>query len=92
MVLDFDPEAARTRTDSAEHILDLAQRAGYTIEWVLDTHPHADHVMASSWLKQHTGAPNAIGEKVHQIADLWRGLLQPPRCVRSGGRFRPPLR
>ena len=57
VVLDFDPEAARTRTDSAEHILDLAQRAGYTIEWVLDTHPHADHVMASSWLKQHKPAP-----------------------------------
>jgi glyoxylase-like metal-dependent hydrolase (beta-lactamase superfamily II) len=73
VVLDFDPEAARTRTDSAEHVLELAQRAGYTVEWVLDTHPHADHVMASSWLKERTGAPNAIGEKVQEIADLWRG-------------------
>ncbi|MDG4650271.1 MBL fold metallo-hydrolase [Roseibacterium sp. SDUM158017] len=78
VVLDFDPEAARTRTDSAEHVLSLAQKAGYDIVWVLDTHPHADHVMASAWLKVMTGAPNAIGEKVRDIAELWRGFYHLP--------------
>jgi glyoxylase-like metal-dependent hydrolase (beta-lactamase superfamily II) len=78
VVLDFDPQAARTRTDTAEHVLQLAQDAGYEVEWVLDTHPHADHVMASSWLRVMTGAPNAIGEKVRDIADLWRGFYHMP--------------
>lgn len=78
VLLDFDPEAARTRTDTAEHVLKLAQDRGYEIEWVLDTHPHADHVMASAWLRTMTGAPNAIGEKVRDIAALWRGYYNLP--------------
>lgn len=78
VVLDFDPEAARMRTDMAEHVLALAEAAGYTVEWVLDTHPHADHVMASAYLAARTGAPNAIGEKVEEIAELWRGYYNLP--------------
>jgi glyoxylase-like metal-dependent hydrolase (beta-lactamase superfamily II) len=78
VVLDFDPEAARTRTDSAEHVMSLAEAAGYDIEWVLDTHPHADHAMASSYLAERTGAPNAIGEKVREIAALWRVFYNMP--------------
>jgi glyoxylase-like metal-dependent hydrolase (beta-lactamase superfamily II) len=74
VVLDFDPPHARTRTDSAEEILAYVAEQGLTVAWVLDTHPHADHMMASAWLKQQTGAPNAIGEKVREIAGLWREI------------------
>ncbi|CUH79903.1 MBL fold metallo-hydrolase [Tropicibacter naphthalenivorans] len=78
VVMDFDPQAARTRTDSAQEVLDFVTEQGLTVEWVLDTHPHADHFMASNWLKQQTGAPNAIGAKTHQIADLWREIYNLP--------------
>jgi glyoxylase-like metal-dependent hydrolase (beta-lactamase superfamily II) len=78
VVQDFDPEAARSRTDSAERILDIVAEEGLEVEWVLDTHPHADHLMASSFLKARTGAPNAIGEKVAEIAGLWRELYHMP--------------
>ncbi|ROU01015.1 MBL fold metallo-hydrolase [Histidinibacterium lentulum] len=74
VVLDFDPAHARTRTDSAQEILDYVAERGLTVAWVLDTHPHADHLMASAWLKEQTGAPNAIGEKVREIAALWREI------------------
>jgi len=47
---------------------------------VLDTHPHADHVMASARLKERIGAPNAIGEKVREIADLWRDYYNTPHA------------
>jgi len=74
VVLDFDPAHARTRTDSAREILAYVAEEDLTVAWVLDTHPHADHLMASAWLKEQTGAPNAIGEKVREIAGLWREI------------------
>lgn len=78
VVLDFDPAFARTRTDSAQEVLDFVQSKGLSVEWVLDTHPHADHMMASAWLKEQTGAPNAIGEKTREIAELWRDIYNMP--------------
>lgn len=77
-VLDFDPAAARTGTDSAEAVLDVVRDKGLTVEWILDTHPHADHVTASAWLRDRTGATNAIGEKTAEVAELWRGLYNLP--------------
>ena len=73
VVQNFDPRSASSSYESAEEILQLAKDNGLTIEWVLDTHPHADHLMASSYLKEKTGAPNAIGEKTREIAELWTG-------------------
>ncbi len=78
VVLDFDPSHGRTRTDSAAEILDFVTSEGLTVEWVLDTHPHADHMMASAWLKEQTGAPAAIGEKVRDIAKLWEDIYHTP--------------
>ena len=56
----------------------VGARGGLTVEWVLDTHPHADHDMASAHLKGRTGAPAAIGDKVHDIARIWAGLYNLP--------------
>ena len=78
VVLDFDPPHGRTRTDSAAEILQFVKDEGLTVEWTLDTHPHADHMMASAWLKEQTGAPTAIGEKVRDIARLWTDIYHVP--------------
>ena len=78
IVLDFDPAHARTRTDSAQEVLDYVRDEGLTVAWILDTHPHADHMMASAWLKEQTGAPTAIGSKVRDIAKLWSDLYNFP--------------
>ncbi len=77
-VTGFDPAHASTDTQSVDAILDHAERSGITIERILDTHPHADHLMASAWLKQRLGVENAIGEKVIEIAELWRDLYHLP--------------
>lgn len=71
VVQEFDPRAASTRHDAARWALDQIEARGLTLAWILDTHPHADHLMASAWLKERTGVPNAIGEKVTDIARLW---------------------
>ena len=78
VVQDFDPRSARTGTESAQEILDFVRDEGLDVAWVLDTHPHADHFMASAWLREQTGAPNAIGEKVRDIAALWADLYNLP--------------
>ncbi|MFU8866006.1 MAG: MBL fold metallo-hydrolase [Rhodobacterales bacterium] len=44
---------------------------GVTVEWILDTHPHADHFSAAGWLKDQLGAPTAIGEHVVKVQTLW---------------------
>ena len=74
----FDPRHYRFSTGSMDQVLDLVADNGLEVEWVLDTHPHADHVMASANLKDRTGAPNAIGAKVHEIAAIWEELYNMP--------------
>lgn len=76
----FDPAQATTDASGAEEILQFAQQHNIGIDWILDTHPHADHLMASSWLKQRLNAENAIGEKVTEIAELWRDLYNLPEA------------
>lgn len=78
VVLDFDPAHGRTRTDSAAEILDFVRAEGLEVAWILDTHPHADHLMASAWLREQTGAANAIGEKVREIGKLWEDYYHTP--------------
>ncbi len=78
VVMGFDHRSASTDTAPAQEVLDHVTAKGLKVEWILDTHPHADHLMASSWLKERLGAPNAIGTKVAEIAELWRGLYHTP--------------
>jgi len=78
VVWNFDPRSARTETRAADEILAFVKDKGLEVEWILDTHPHADHLMASAYLKDKLGAPQAIGEKVREIARLWSGLYNEP--------------
>ncbi len=80
VVQDFDPAAAAISLANADAILAHVADKGLTVKWVLDTHPHADHLMASSYLKEKTGAPNAIGAKVAEIAELWRDIYHMPEA------------
>jgi glyoxylase-like metal-dependent hydrolase (beta-lactamase superfamily II) len=73
-VLDFDPRSGMTATHSADRILAHVAAEGLEVEWVLDTHPHADHLSAAAYLKERTGAPIAIGEKVREMQVLWKGI------------------
>lgn len=77
-VLDFDPLAGATSADSAQHLLDYIRETGIELVWILDTHPHADHFSAAQWLKEQTGAPTAIGEKVIGVQKLWQGIYNLP--------------
>jgi glyoxylase-like metal-dependent hydrolase (beta-lactamase superfamily II) len=73
-VLDFDPRSGSTRTTSADRLLRYIEAHGLTLEWILDTHPHADHFSAAGYLKDKTSAPIAIGERVVEVQRLWKTL------------------
>ena len=60
---------------------------GLTVEWILDTHPHADHFSAARYLKEKTGAPTAIGEKVVEVQKLWKEIYNWPEFHADGSQW-----
>lgn len=84
-VLDFDPLAGATSTKNAEKLLNYVREAGIDLDWILDTHPHADHFSAAPWLKAQTGAQTAIGEKVTGVQKLWQGIYNLPEDFPTDG-------
>ena len=73
-VWDYDEKAGATSTKNADAIADYVRSEGLRVEWVLDTHPHADHFSAAPYLAEKFDAPTAIGEKVTQVQKLWRDI------------------
>jgi glyoxylase-like metal-dependent hydrolase (beta-lactamase superfamily II) len=84
-VLDFEPKSGATATDSADELVAYIEQQGYSLEWILDTHPHADHFSAVGYLKDRTGAPTAIGEKVVEVQKLWKAFYNWPDSFPTDG-------
>lgn len=74
-VLDFDQKSGRTAAKSAEAILAAAKEEGVTIDWLLETHAHADHLSAAPFLKQATGAPIVIGEHIKAVQKVFKDVF-----------------
>ncbi|CAN7648302.1 bifunctional sulfur transferase/dioxygenase Blh [Pararhizobium sp. LjRoot235] len=86
-VLDFDEKAGATATINADAILDYVREKDLTVEWILDTHPHADHFSAAQYLKEKTGARTAIGERVVDVQELWKGIYNWPELATDGSQW-----
>ncbi|MBX9638958.1 MAG: MBL fold metallo-hydrolase, partial [Mycobacteriaceae bacterium] len=84
-VLDFDEKSGATATWSADELLNYVQQQGCTLEWILDTHPHADHFSAAGYLKDRTGVSTAIGEKVVEVQKLWKKIYNYPESFPTDG-------
>jgi glyoxylase-like metal-dependent hydrolase (beta-lactamase superfamily II) len=74
-VLDFDQKAGRTDTQSARQILAAVKEEGVAVEWLLETHAHADHLSAAPFLKQETGAPIVIGEHIKTVQTMFKKVF-----------------
>jgi glyoxylase-like metal-dependent hydrolase (beta-lactamase superfamily II) len=83
-VLDFDEKSGATATTNADALLDFIRQDGLEVEWILDTHPHADHFSAAHYLREKTGAPTAIGEKVVDVQGLWKSIYNWPDFPADG--------
>lgn len=66
-VLDYDGAAGRTGTASAEALLSIVVRERLELQWILETHAHADHLSAAGYLHQRTGAPVGIGAGISAV-------------------------
>jgi glyoxylase-like metal-dependent hydrolase (beta-lactamase superfamily II) len=84
-VLDLDEKSGATATWSADAILAYVREQGFGVQWILDTHPHADHLSAAGYLNDRTGAPTAIGEKVVEVQKRWKNLYHLPESFPTDG-------
>ncbi|MGB0632577.1 MAG: MBL fold metallo-hydrolase [Alphaproteobacteria bacterium] len=66
-VLDFDPVSGRTSTDSAGKIVAHVEEHTLTVDWIVETHVHADHLTASVWLKEKLGGKTGIGAGIAEV-------------------------
>lgn len=86
-VLDFDEKSGCTATSNADALLAYVEENGLELEWILDTHPHADHFSAASYLNALTGAPTAIGEKIVDVQKLWKDIYNWPDLKTDGSQW-----
>ncbi|APR78226.1 Zn-dependent hydrolase [Minicystis rosea] len=85
-VLDYDPLASVTFTESVERVAKLIRDRGLTLRWVLETHAHADHVSASQYLKRTFGAGVAIGARITEVQRTFKPILDLPESIPTDGR------
>jgi glyoxylase-like metal-dependent hydrolase (beta-lactamase superfamily II) len=86
-VLDYDHRSGEVDTRSVETILAAARQAGYTIEWSLETHAHADHLSGSPYVKAKTGARIGIGERIKDVQRIFRPLFDAGDLKTDGSDF-----
>lgn len=86
-ILDFDEKSGATATKNADALLDFIRENGLELEWILDTHPHADHFSAAHYLKERTGAPTAIGDRIVEVQALWKAIYNWPDFPADGSQW-----
>ena len=86
-VLDFDLASGEADVRSAEAILAAAREEGVALDWVLETHAHADHLSAAPFLKGETGAKIGIGERIKDVQKIFRPVFDADDVKTDGSDF-----
>ncbi|PZU50384.1 MAG: MBL fold metallo-hydrolase, partial [Thauera sp.] len=87
-VLDYDPKSGRTSTASADRIIARVRELGARLEWILETHVHADHLSAAPWIKQQLGGRLGIGEHIVTVQQVFGKLFNAgTEFERDGSQF-----
>ena len=86
-VLDFDAASGRTATHSADVILAATAEQGLTVQWVLETHAHADHLSAAQHLREKTGADVVIGQHITTVQSFFAALFEAEDVTPDGSQF-----
>ena len=91
-VLDFDPAAGRTSTLNADAIIAFVEGRGLTVQWIIDTHAHADHLSAAHYLKLRLGGKTAIGEHIRDVQAVFGKIFnEGAEFARDGSQFDHPF-
>ena len=86
-VLDYDQSSGKASSRSAQAILAAAEAAKSTIDWVLETHAHADHVSGAPYIKLATGAKVGIGEHICEVQKIFRPVFNATDVSGDGSEF-----
>ncbi|AWN16581.1 MBL fold metallo-hydrolase [Salinisphaera sp. LB1] len=87
-VLDYEPNAARISHDNAQRIVDAVRERGLAVDWLLETHAHADHLSAAPWIQQQVGGKLAIGEHIRTVQDVFGKIFNAgTEFERDGSQF-----
>jgi len=86
-VLDYDHASGKAATRSADVILKAAAKDGLTVDWVLETHAHADHLSGAPYIKLKTGAKVGIGEHIRDVQKIFRPVFNATDLSGDGSEF-----
>ena len=86
-VLDLDNKSGRLWTESVDRVLAAATELGLKIEWVLETHAHADHLSGAQLVKERTGARLAIGSRISEVQGGFKPIFGATDVVADGSAF-----
>jgi glyoxylase-like metal-dependent hydrolase (beta-lactamase superfamily II) len=87
-VLDYDPVSGRTDKRSADRMIAFVKENGLEVEWLLETHVHADHLSAAPYLKQQVGGTLAIGRNITVVQDVFGKIFNAgTEFQRDGSQF-----
>lgn len=87
-VLDYDPKSGRTSTTSADAVIAFVREHNLTVDWILETHAHADHLTAAPYLKEKLGGQIAIGAHIADVQGIFGKVFnaEPGFCT-DGSQF-----
>jgi glyoxylase-like metal-dependent hydrolase (beta-lactamase superfamily II) len=74
-VLNYDPKSGRTKTKSADEVIAFVKEQGLTVDWILETHAHADHLSAAPYIQKYLGGKIAIGSHIQDVQKVFKGIF-----------------
>ena len=86
-VLDYDHSSGKVSVASADRVLQKAADEGFEVDWVLETHVHADHLSGAPYIKIMTGAKVAIGEHIRDVQKIFRPVFNALDVSGTGSEF-----
>jgi glyoxylase-like metal-dependent hydrolase (beta-lactamase superfamily II) len=86
-VLDFDPASGRTSTASADAVIAFVRQEGLEVDWILETHVHADHLTGAPYLRDELGGKTGIGADVATVQETFKGVFNLKDLATDGSQF-----
>jgi len=86
-VLDFDPASGRTSTKSADQLVAFVSENNLGVDWILETHVHADHLTAAPYLREKLGGVVGIGKHVTSVQETFKGVFNIGDLATDGSQF-----
>ncbi len=87
-VLDYDPKSGRSSTASADRVVAYVREHGLKVEWLLETHAHADHLSAAPYLQRELGGVIAIGQSIRTVQGVFKQIFNlEPQFQLDGSQF-----